>query len=101
MSVRSARWLRHSSGRCHRLTATLHLTLETSDGRPFFYLADTTWEPFHRLTLAQADHYLSNHAAKGFTVIQAVVLAELDGLNTANADPAAHVSGQPVRRDRT
>jgi hypothetical protein len=55
------------------------------DGTPFFYLGDTAWELFHRLNREEADIYLSDRAAKGFTVIQAVVLAELDGLNTPNA----------------
>ncbi len=56
-----------------------------SDGRPFFYLGDTAWELFHRLNRGEADLYLENRARKGFTVIQAVVLAELDGLKTPNA----------------
>lgn len=60
--------------------------LQYADGTPFFYLGDTAWELFHRLTLAEADRYLTNRAAKGFTVIQAVALAELDGLNTPNAN---------------
>lgn len=34
----------------------------------------------------EADRYLSNRAAKGFTVIQAVALAELEGLSTPNAN---------------
>jgi hypothetical protein len=55
------------------------------DGSPFFYLGDTAWQLFHRLTREEADTYLQDRAAKGFTVIQAVVLAELDGLNTPNA----------------
>ena len=55
------------------------------DGRPFFYLGDTAWELFHRLNREEADHYLSNRVAKGFTVIQAVALPEVDGLDTANA----------------
>lgn len=55
-----------------------------SDGSPFFYLADTAWELFHRLTLDDAVRYLSNRAAKKFTVIQAVVLAEIDGLHVPN-----------------
>lgn len=55
-----------------------------ADGTPFFYLADTAWELFHRLTLDEAAHYLADRAAKGFTVIQAVALAELDGLHTPN-----------------
>lgn len=55
-----------------------------ADGKPFFYLGDTGWELFHRLDSAQAMHYLKNRAEKGFTVIQAVVLAEFDGLHTPN-----------------
>jgi hypothetical protein len=54
------------------------------DGTPFFYLGDTAWELFHRLTMAEAELYLRDRAAKGFTVIQAVALAELDGLRTPN-----------------
>ncbi len=54
------------------------------DGSPFFYLGDTAWELFHRLTLDEAEYYLRDRAAKGFTVIQAVVLAELDGLHSPN-----------------
>ena len=54
------------------------------DGRPFFYLGDTAWELFHRLNREEADRYLANRAAKGFTVIQAVALAELDGHTDAN-----------------
>jgi len=55
------------------------------DGTPFFYLGDTAWELFHRLNREEADRYLENRAKKGFTVIQAVALAELDGINTPNA----------------
>lgn len=59
--------------------------LVTKDGKPFFWLGDTAWELFHRLSREEAQAYLQNRADKGFTVIQAVVLAELDGLNTPNA----------------
>lgn len=58
--------------------------LQTVGGKPFFWLADTAWELFHRLNREEADTYLSDRAAKGFTVIQAVALAELDGLNDPN-----------------
>ena len=61
-------------------------TLEYDDGTPFFYLGDTAWQLFHRLDREQADRYLRNRAAKGFTVIQAVVLAELGGLEVPNAN---------------
>ena len=59
--------------------------LETADGKPFFYLADTAWELFHRLDREEALRYLDNRMARGFTVIQAVALAEEDGLETPNA----------------
>ena len=56
-----------------------------SDGSPFFWLGDTAWELFHRLDREEIDFYLEDRANKGFNVIQAVVLAELDGLRTPNA----------------
>ena len=58
--------------------------LQFTDGTPFFWLGDTGWELFHRLNLAEIKEYLDNRAAKGFTVIQAVALAEFDGLRTPN-----------------
>ena len=59
--------------------------LEYDDGTPFFYLGDTAWELFHRLNREDAQYYLSNRAAKGFTVIQAVALAELGRTDIPNA----------------
>lgn len=59
--------------------------LVTEKNEPFFYLGDTAWELFHRLTREEAETYLKDRASKGFTVIQAVVLAELDGLRVPNA----------------
>lgn len=56
------------------------------DGTPFFYLGDTGWELFHRLNKEETEKYLENRRAKGFTVIQAVVLAEVDGLNVPNME---------------
>lgn len=63
--------------------------LVTADGQPFFWLGDTAWELFHRLTREEAERYLRNRADRRFTVIQAVVLAELDGLREPN--PYGHV----------
>ena len=60
--------------------------LKDQDGKPFFYLGDTAWELFHRLSLEEADRYLIDRSAKGFTVIQAVVLAQLGGLSVPNAN---------------
>ncbi|MBQ2957256.1 MAG: DUF4038 domain-containing protein [Clostridia bacterium] len=59
--------------------------LAYDDGRPFFYLADTAWELFHKLNREEAFLYLQNRAEKGFTVIQAVALAEKDGMRRSNA----------------
>jgi len=55
-----------------------------ANGTPFFWLGDTAWELFHRLDLKEAERYLENRRARGFNVIQAVVLAELDGLGKPN-----------------
>lgn len=55
------------------------------DGTPFFYLGCTAWEMLHRLNREDTEKYLENRRQKGFTVIQTVVLAELDGLKTPNA----------------
>jgi len=55
------------------------------DNDPFFYLGDTAWELFHRLDRDDADAYLSDRAEKGFTVIQAVVVAAEKGLEEPNA----------------
>lgn len=63
--------------------------LVDQDNKPFFWLGDTAWELFHRLDREEADRYLEQRAQLGFTVIQAVILAELDGLNDPN--PYGHV----------
>ncbi|MEX0987779.1 MAG: glycoside hydrolase family 140 protein [Bacteroidales bacterium] len=60
-----------------------YLTLP--DGSPFLWIGDTAWELFHRLNREEAVEYLENRVDKGITVIQAVVLAENDGLRTPNA----------------
>jgi len=55
------------------------------NNEPFFWLGGTAWELIHRLDREEVDKYLTDRANKGFTVIQTVILAELDGLNTPNA----------------
>ncbi|MBN2698414.1 MAG: glycoside hydrolase family 140 protein [Bacteroidales bacterium] len=57
----------------------------TRNDEPFFWLGGTAWELIHRLNREEVDRYLADRAEKGFTVIQTVILAELDGLNTPNA----------------
>lgn len=70
----------------HRLRSENRRFLEHRDGTPFLYLGDTAWELFHRLTREDAERYLELRRAQGFTVIQAVVLAEFDGLTAPNAN---------------
>ncbi len=55
-----------------------------TDKTPFFYLGDTAWELLHRLNREEADRYLKRRAEQGFSVIQAVALAEFDGLKEPN-----------------
>ena len=69
-------WLRISENQRYIITA---------EGDPFFWLGGTAWELIHRLNREEMQTYLSDRAGKGFTVIQTVILAELDGLNTPNA----------------
>jgi len=59
--------------------------LAKNDGTPFFWMADTAWELFHRTTREEAELYLTVRANQGFNVIQAVALAEIDGLNDPNS----------------
>lgn len=51
------------------------------NGTPFFWLGDTAWLLFIRLTREEAQVYLEDRAKKGFNVIQAMVL---HGINEAN-----------------
>ena len=60
--------------------------LALPDQTPFYLLGDTAWELFHRLSKEQTVRYLDTRAAQGFNFIQAVILAELDGLGTPNAE---------------
>ncbi len=63
--------------------------LVKEDGEAFFWLGDTAWELFHRLDREEAEMYLKDRARKGFTVIQAVALAEINGLKRPN--PYGHL----------
>ncbi len=58
--------------------------LVATDGTPLFWLGATDWELFHRLTREEALLFLDKRKEQGFNVIQAVALAEMDGLKTPN-----------------
>lgn len=57
----------------------------TENTEPFLWLGDTAWELIHRLKSDEAEMYFKDRSEKGFNIIQTVILAELDGLNTPNA----------------
>ncbi len=77
-----------------------HRTLVHEDGTPFLWLGDTAWEMFHRLTRDEAEQFLEKRRSQGFTVIQAVALAEYDGLTRPT--PSGHlplIDSDPTRPD--
>jgi hypothetical protein len=63
-----------------------HRFLVTDQGDPFFWLGDTGWEMLHRLDRGEMEYYLRNRAGKGFTVIQTVIVSEIDGLTFPNME---------------
>lgn len=56
----------------------------TNSGEPFFWQGDTAWELFHRLNRSDIDFYLKERASKGFNIVQAVVISELNGTTFPN-----------------
>lgn len=48
------------------------------NGKPFFYLADTAWLLFSKLTLEETKRYLETRAAQGFNVIHATLVHHRD-----------------------
>jgi hypothetical protein len=74
---------------CQSLSAQIKVSdngryLATKDGEPFFWLGDTNWEMFHRLTREEIILLMDTRAKQGFNVLLAVALAEEDGLRTPN-----------------
>lgn len=58
-----------------------HHFFATEDEKPFFWLGDTAWLLFNKLSREEADRYLEDRKAKGFNVIQVMVLHSLDAVN--------------------
>ena len=55
--------------------------IEYKNGSSFLYLGDTAWSLLSRLTKDEVSLYLKNRKEKGFTVIQTVILPELEAWN--------------------
>ena len=67
--------------------------LQTADGQPFFWLADTGWTVLQRLDCDETLEYLDDRAAKGFNVVQTMGIMEFDGLRVparANGEVPLH-----------
>jgi hypothetical protein len=58
-----------------------HRYLETETGDPFFWLGDTGWLLFTKLTREEAEKYFDNRRENGFNVIQVMVLHSLNAVN--------------------
>jgi hypothetical protein len=55
--------------------------LQYEDGEPLFWLADTGWLLFEKLTLEEVKLYLENRRVKGFNVIQCMAVPALPRAN--------------------
>src|ERR1700760_908341 len=58
--------------------------LETEQGDPFFWLGDTAWQLIAGTTREECSYYLHIREQQGFSVVQAVVLAEFDGIRRSS-----------------
>jgi hypothetical protein len=53
----------------------------TEDGKPFFWLGDTGWLEFSKLDREGINKYFEDRKAKGFNVVQVMVLHNLNAVN--------------------
>ena len=67
-----------------KVDASQKFLTDTRTGKPFFWMGDTGWELFHRMTREDVVYYLDKRQSQGFNVIQAVALAEFEGLRQPN-----------------
>ncbi len=58
-----------------------HRFFTDGKGKPFFWLGDTGWLLFSKLTREEAQQYLEDRRQKGFTVIQVMVLHTVAAIN--------------------
>src|SRR4249919_1624511 len=58
-----------------------HRFLVAENGDPFFWMGDTGWLLFKKLTREDAVKYLDNRKEKGFNVIQVMVLHTVSAVN--------------------
>jgi hypothetical protein len=83
-----------------------HQYVEHADGTPFLWIGDTAWQLFYRLKSRDAggndlEKYFGNRVERGFTVIQAVLIDELDyksGKGCTENGSMPFVDRDPTRR---
>jgi regulation of enolase protein 1 (concanavalin A-like superfamily) len=68
-----------------RVAPNGHVLQYETTGAPFFYLADTGWGLFKRLSRTNVDTYLKDVASKGFNAVHAVLV-----MGWSNPGAAAH-----------
>ncbi|WP_420110530.1 glycoside hydrolase family 140 protein [Pseudactinotalea sp.] len=68
-----------------------------TDGTPFFWQADTAWLVLSRLTLEEAAELFADRRAKGFNVVQVMVIHSLQ--TTTLAGRAPFIDGDLTRPD--
>ena len=75
--------------------------LEYENGTPFFWLGDTGWLLFSRLTFEEIKKYLDNRVSKGFNVIHATVLGDFNINNATRSGYTALRNGDPLAPDES
>ncbi|MGO4771152.1 glycoside hydrolase family 140 protein [Flavobacterium sp. W22_SRS_FK3] len=58
-----------------------HHYFVTEDGKPFFWLGDTGWLEFSKLDREGVNKYFEDRKAKGFNVVQVMILHNLNAVN--------------------
>lgn len=74
--------------------------LQTSDGRPFFWLGDTAWSLAQNCSREEAAYYLATRAHQGFNIVQMVALAENASVRKPNALGQLAFEDEDPRRPR-
>ena len=69
--------------------------LQHEDGTPFFWLGDTGWLLFQKLSREEVETYLEDRRDKGFNVIQCMVIHEVPEVNYYG--DSAFVCGDPTK----
>ncbi len=69
-----AAWPQQAADPNWKLSVSANHRFFERDGKPFFWLGDTGWLLFKRLDRGETERYLENRRAKGFNVVQVMVL---------------------------